>query len=135
MAGIWALSSMRLVIPAIRSVPFQDKGVHFCVYAALGLLVIRASSITWPERGRLRVILFGALATVLWGLSDELHQAFVPGRSSELLDLLADALGALTAAAVWALIMRRRGSADTTSATPSAPSAGVSAPAVHDTRS
>jgi VanZ family protein len=115
MASIWVLSSMTLVVPVIAHFPFRDKGVHFCVYALLSLLVIRAARVTWPKRSALRVAVFGALVTTLWGLSDELHQAFVPGRSSELLDLLADALGATAGALVigafWAV---RRSLASTT---------------------
>ncbi|NOY94493.1 MAG: antibiotic resistance protein VanZ [Deltaproteobacteria bacterium] len=106
MASIWVLSSMTLVVPLVALFPLRDKGVHFCVYATLSVLVIRAARITWPRRSALRVAAFGAFVTILWGLSDELHQAFVPGRSSELLDLLADALGATAGAilisAFWA---------------------------------
>ncbi|NCQ61765.1 MAG: hypothetical protein GW913_13990 [Myxococcales bacterium] len=125
MATIWVLSSMPLAVPLVARFPFRDRGVHFCVYTLLALMVMRAARITWPHRSAVRVVLFGILVTVLWGLSDELHQAFVPGRSSELLDLLADTLGAVTAALMMVVYWARRGApaheASLPSVRPSAP--------------
>jgi len=130
MAAIWVLSSFALAVPLVARFPLRDKGVHYCVYAALGLLVVHAVRVTWPNHSTLRVAFFGALATTLWGLSDELHQAFVPGRSAELLDLLADGLGATTAALLSLVYWRLRGTraqrADTESIhVPSAQAPGV----------
>jgi VanZ family protein len=51
------------------------------------------------------------MLTMAWGLFDEIHQAFVPGRSADVLDLGADALGALVGTAartVLSLIFRAR---------------------------
>jgi VanZ family protein len=41
------------------------------------------------------------LATSVYGATDELHQLFVPQRSTELSDVVADSLGAALAAWVW----------------------------------
>ena len=50
-----------------------------------------------------RHALLAILITVAYGASDEYHQRFVAGRSSELADLYADAAGASVAAALsWA---------------------------------
>ena len=70
------------------------KGIHFGEYALLCALLFRAL------RGRL------ALAwtlTVLYAVSDELHQTFVDGRVGTPRDVLIDAAGALVAA----LLIRR----------------------------
>ncbi|CAN5826345.1 VanZ family protein [soil metagenome] len=64
--------------------PYGDKLAHGTAFGVLGALLYAAS-------GRVGVAL--GLAT-LYGVSDELHQSFVPGRSSDLFDLLADTLGA-----------------------------------------
>lgn len=40
----------------------------------------------------------GALLAVLFGISDEIHQSYVPGRSPEIWDLVADSIGALIGA-------------------------------------
>jgi VanZ family protein len=64
-----------------------DKLAHFGAYAVLGVLLAWAAvasrwSIAWP-------VLIG----LAYAASDEIHQYFVPGRSSDAGDWLADALG------------------------------------------
>jgi VanZ family protein len=39
-------------------------------------------------------------AALVWGVVDELHQHFVPGRTADLADLAADTVGALVATVV-----------------------------------
>jgi VanZ family protein len=46
--------------------------------------------------------------TVLYGVTDEIHQLWVPGRSSDLLDALADATGALLFIFMFHLMQRIR---------------------------
>jgi VanZ family protein len=41
------------------------------------------------------------LVPLLFGFSDEYHQSFVAGRSSEFLDLVADGVGGLVVGLVW----------------------------------
>ena len=48
------------------------------------------------------------LAIALYGLMDEVHQAFTPGRIADPLDWLADVVGALAVAALVLLWHRRR---------------------------
>ena len=50
------------------------------------------TSISWLRE---RAILFSMLAAILYGLSDEIHQLYVPGRMFDILDILADSFGAL----------------------------------------
>jgi VanZ family protein len=40
---------------------------------------------------------------VLYGMTDEIHQCFVPGRSPEWRDWIADAVGSLAGILVWLL--------------------------------
>ncbi len=70
-----------------------DKLVHVLAYAVLTSLLL------WADCGR-RVWLWLAVA-VAYGVSDELHQGWVPLRESDALDVLADAAGALVAGAGW----------------------------------
>jgi len=79
--------------------PYIDKIVHLLIYCALGFAISRALTasvrnyVSWEEY-RSRIFASILLAT-LYGVSDELHQSYVPGRSVEFLDLVADAIGSI----------------------------------------
>lgn len=86
-----------------------DKFLHTCAYAVLGVLLLRASHgglggfRPWPALGSF-------LFTIGYGITDEVHQTFVPGRSASAFDVAADALGAVVAlAAVGLYTISRRG--------------------------
>jgi VanZ family protein len=101
-AVIFAWSS-RSRVPDVGSwIPHFDKVVHFSVYGCLGVLVCRTG------RGG-RWALLAALLTSLYGVSDEWHQSFVPGRSAEVADWVADTLGAIVAIGGYAGSPRLRG--------------------------
>lgn len=96
-------ASARPSLPGMDAFAHQDKLVHGLAYAVMGALFHRALKITLPPRFRgLTVALAVGLAT-LYGLSDEFHQSFVPGRTAAADDLAADFLGSL----VGALLHRR----------------------------
>jgi VanZ family protein len=100
--------SAQSAVPVPRDV--SDKSLHFLAYMMLGVLVFRALSGGWPARMTRRSALGAMLITVAYGASDEVHQMFVPGRSSELADLYADAAGAavgLVACWAWGMISVR----------------------------
>ena len=79
------------------------KSAHMLAYAILAWLWWRAISpkrqITWS------VLLLAWLFAILYAVSDEVHQRFVPGRHGQLADVLFDAGGAL---AMILLIRRLR---------------------------
>ncbi len=76
--------------------PFQDKALHAGVYALLGALGVRAFNTLKSWRGRSRLLVVaGVLLATLYGLSDEWHQSFVPTRSADAFDLLADFIGSV----------------------------------------
>ena len=69
------------------------KTAHFTEYAALGFVLA-----AWLQHTRLfhaRAYWLAAIAGVIFAVSDEWHQTFVPGRSGELSDVLLDSLGSL----------------------------------------
>src|ERR1700750_308480 len=92
MGLIWLLSSQPLRI-SLNAFPFKDKGAHMLEYSMLGGLAARAVFGTWPAIGLLRASLSGFALAVGWGFLDELHQAFVPSRNADSIDLAADAAG------------------------------------------
>ena len=81
----------------------SDKALHAVEYAVLGGLCYRA--FRWGTNNSLaeRALLLAIVASSLYGLSDELHQSFVPMRESSWLDAVADAIGS----AVGAILARR----------------------------
>lgn len=100
MALIWTLSSLSLSDVSVSRFPFGDKGVHFVEYGVLAFLLAHAAFRTWPRHHPLRTGSLAVLVASLWGFVDEVHQGFVPGRSSEVLDLVADAAGAVAGASL-----------------------------------
>lgn len=69
------------------------KSAHFMAYALLAWLWWRALS---PRRNVGWLVLFIALGlTMLYGVSDEFHQLFVPGRHGRVADVLFDTSGGL----------------------------------------
>jgi len=99
MGLIWALSSQSQQI-ALPSLPWNDKVAHFIEYAILGALYAHAVRRTWPQLSLLRALAIAALLTSAWGYVDEIHQAFVPGRNSDVRDWIADTLGAIAGATI-----------------------------------
>jgi VanZ family protein len=89
-------------------VPFADKWVHMLVYGLLGGAIARGLLLASRWRGLAAIAIATALA-IAYGATDEIHQRWVPYRSCDLQDLLADGLGAFIGAIVWvALVARRR---------------------------
>lgn len=81
------------------------KTAHFSIYGVLGFL----SFLTFVSYRRLRLILrflLSAAFCLIYAVSDEIHQFFVPGRSCELRDVCIDFCGALLAITVSALFSR-----------------------------
>ncbi|HTU62111.1 MAG TPA: VanZ family protein [Polyangiales bacterium] len=107
---IWALSSFPIQVDFSR-VPLRDKGVHFIEYGTLSVLLTHAIRTTAPQRHPLAVWATAVLITLVWGAIDEIHQAFVPGRFSDVGDLIADGCGAVVGSLVYLLIRRGRRSA------------------------
>ena len=102
----------------------QDKILHFIAFgvlAAATLFAVRffevvisrlsGTGLSFPglhlqakSMSRSRLMLTGlgvVLFCLLFGLSDELHQYFIPGRSCSIGDLFADTVGAVFVVTLW----------------------------------
>lgn len=108
MALIWALSSQSGQIDLPDLVPWSDKAAHFVEYAILGGLYAHAVLRTWPQLSLLRALAIAAALTSAWGYLDEIHQAFVPGRNSDVRDWIADTLGAIVGCVLVGTFERAR---------------------------
>lgn len=88
---------------------FSDKTAHGSEYAVLGLLLARALAGPRWLSPSLPCALGAVILAALYGISDEYHQLFVPGRQYDVHDMLADAIGASMSAGglwVWGMIKR-----------------------------
>ena len=82
------------------------KGAHFSEYFLLGALAV-LSAITFDK---LKLCLRLTLAygfCVMYAVSDEIHQIFVPGRACRLVDILIDSAGAALAVIISVIILRK----------------------------
>lgn len=80
---------------------------HLSEYFILALLVLRALSRETGGKLSPRRLALGLLITALYAASDELHQAFVPGRTASVVDVGIDVLGGVCGT-LW-FQLRRRG--------------------------
>jgi VanZ family protein len=103
-AGIWFLSSQS-ILPKPKGFLGFDKFQHF-----LAFFVLAAAAALWFSREAwrrpgLRIPVFVAALGSLYGVIDEVHQYFVPGRDCNAADWLFDTLGAVAAVVVVKLIL------------------------------
>jgi VanZ family protein len=103
-ALIFWLSSQPNPLPAL-SLRISDKLGHLVEYAGLAALVTLglggAGAGAWT--GALWAVVIGSA----YGLTDEIHQAFVPNRSADVVDWVADTAGAALGAALAVAFLRR----------------------------
>jgi len=86
----------------------MDKAVHFVIFFILGLLVYRGLfTRNSPLHFTFKKVWIMLAIVVGYGIFDELHQGFTPGRHVDIMDLLADTGGGLLAA-LTAFIFRKR---------------------------
>lgn len=96
---IFTISSFSKVPNALGAVNF-DKLWHVAEYMPFGFFLTRGIAKQWSfARSVLWILVLTGV--VLFGISDEYHQSFVPGRYSSLLDIVADAIGGMMGCAVY----------------------------------
>ncbi len=102
LAVLWGLFLLALTswpsppeVPVVSEIPNFDKVVHAFLYGVEGFLLYFAIRWGAPSRFSWRRALVVAGALAVWGTLDELHQAWIPGRSMEASDALTDAVAGL----------------------------------------
>ena len=85
---------------------FIRKCAHFLAYLVLGIIVLFAMRRIglMGKQG----IGFTLLLCISYAITDELHQAFVPGRTPKLLDVLIDSSGASLGISIYVLFVENR---------------------------
>jgi VanZ family protein len=106
MTTIFFLSSQtRLPVPHMLG--YQDKLEHATAYGLLAACLLLAQTRKTSGYSRFQISISVLIAS-LYGISDEFHQSFVPGRTPDPLDWLADTGGALLVTLCIDWFSRRR---------------------------
>lgn len=90
-ALLFLLSSIPDLTFPVTVFSWDDKIQHTVAYAPLGFLLLR--SIVWKNKITHRDWWLAVVIGALYAVSDEIHQHFVPGRTMDWTDALADTLG------------------------------------------
>ncbi len=103
-AAIFAMSSTAYPLGIQRLPPGVDKAIHAALFGGLAFTIWMALRSSAPRVSAVRLSMLAVVIATLYGLSDEIHQSFVPGRAMDMLDVAADAVGACVAHAT--IVMR-----------------------------
>lgn len=110
-AGIlFYLSSLQHIDLPFKGISYNDLIIHGIAYFAFGVTLLIAANGTEGLKTR-PIIVYGVLLALgmVFALSDEIHQAFVPNRDCSLADFLADSIGLSVAFCCRHLLWRRMG--------------------------
>ncbi|MCP4642451.1 MAG: VanZ family protein [bacterium] len=117
-AGLFWLSSGPPPVDVEAPFSGADKVVHMVLFG--GLAAVVSVGIRWSG-GCPRALVQYAVPVVfaaLYGLSDEIHQLFVPGRDFDPLDIVADAAGAVLVQLALYGLWRRTAASESASTVP-----------------
>ena len=78
---------------------------HFTVFFALALFLLLASL---KGRFNKEIFILAIILSIVYGIIDELHQYFVPGRYADIHDVFMNAAGILLAGILYSLTLFRR---------------------------
>ncbi len=95
--------SSQPIIQKMPSFPFADKIVHFICFGGLAFWVAFGCNISGF---RLKEIILPSFIVSFYGIIDEIHQSFTPGRSSTVSDWIADTLGAILGSFAFFLLVK-----------------------------
>jgi len=114
----WLALAYAILILIVSSIPdlsppqlgfeYQDKLYHFIEYAVLSVFLFFALLNSSKDFLRKNVLLISLLIGASFGILDELHQKFIPGRQADVLDFTADFVGvALIQLCFWVYHRRK----------------------------
>ncbi len=69
------------------------KSLHIIEYGMLTFLFFRAYALTFTRWTGRKIVIFSAVSALVYALSDEIHQTFVPTRTGQLRDIFIDLIG------------------------------------------
>jgi VanZ family protein len=106
MAAIFTLSSFPDYYFPKNRPEYLSTIVHFIEYIILGLLFIRALTHSGSRLSSVSITVISILLASLYGVTDEIHQYFVPGREMVFTDWLVDFSGTVIGVVLYEYIER-----------------------------
>ncbi len=89
----------------IPTFPYADKLLHATAYGIMGILFYRAYQTLRIKNNIQLLMVLSAVSASLYGISDEIHQSFVPFRQAEVADVIADTIGAFSGVWLYRLLL------------------------------
>ena len=89
------LQSARPSPESMPDIKFFDKFLHFTAYGLMAVLFYRAYETLPLKNYKNLLILFSIGSAIVYGISDEIHQYFVPFRHADFLDVIANSIGSV----------------------------------------
>ena len=89
------------LFPSVTEAHIENIGLvlrklgHWGEYFILAVLLMRALRAEFPGSSAKREIIWSVVFAVIYAVSDELHQSFVPSRSASAVDVSIDSIGAI----------------------------------------
>ncbi len=107
-AGVISYSSSIIITPGMYpAIPNGDKYFHMAEFFVYGCFVQRAAlQRLWPKGWKGWACVLAIIA--MTGVLDELHQLFVPTRTCDVFDALADTFGGAIGMMSFRFVLRRR---------------------------
>jgi len=84
---------------------FFRKVAHFSIYFILGILLKNA--LRYENFSFIKSNVYSIMAGVLYAISDEFHQSFVPNRGPQVSDIMIDSIGVVFGVLLMSYIIRR----------------------------
>lgn len=107
MGIIFYLSHQPYEFFVIEATSARQIAAHIFLYAVLAHLLVIAI-LSWRKWQLKNIILFSIFFSILYGITDEYHQGFIPGRFVSSLDVAMDAVGAIIGASLFLVIHKKR---------------------------
>jgi VanZ family protein len=105
---IFTVSAIPGIRPPSLGFEFGDKILHFIEYSIFSALLFLAFFTSRKEFFKKNIFLLCCFIGIAYAISDELHQKFVPGRSYDIFDFVADSLGIIVIQiSIWFYLKRK----------------------------
>ncbi len=95
-------------LDSVSPVAIPDKIAHLVEYSGFGFLLMRLLRYLEPEAEFVKHLIWVLSIALLYGLSDEFHQLYVPNREFSWMDMLADGAGGYFGARIWMILMEKK---------------------------